>query len=131
MTSLSDLDTIVPQVINQLQAISDKMSRYKKIDTDLRGRALMSEIKAKIDQIKKAVDVYKRPDLRVAYQDYNFDTFVANIRSYIPECEAVYKRITQSENITGYFSDGPLKEEKAATKKKPEETPVPPQPGEE
>lgn len=103
MTTLKDLDRIVPGVISGLQEISDKMGRYKKIDTDLRARALMSEIKAKIEQIDRAWAVYKRPDLRTVYETYNFDAFVANIRAYIPECEAVYQRIIDPEHITGYF----------------------------
>ena len=108
MTTLKDLDRIVPRVISGLQEISDKMSRATKggaliVDTDLKARALISEIKAKIEEISRAWAVYKRPDLRTAYETYNFDAFVANIRAYIPEYEAVYQRMTDPEHITGYF----------------------------
>ena len=103
MTTLKDLDRIVPGVTSGLQEVSDKMGRYKHIDTDLRARALMKEIKEKIEQINRAWAVYKRPDLRVAYENYNFDEFVANIRAYIPECEAAYQRIIDPERTTGYF----------------------------
>lgn len=108
MTTLKDLDRIVPGVIGGLQEISNKMGRAIKCgaliaDTDLRARALMSEIGKKIEQINRAWEVYKRPDLRAAYETYDFDAFVANIRAYIQECEAVYQRIIDSEHITGYF----------------------------
>ena len=103
MTRLRDLDRIVSDVIKELQDISDKMGRYKKIDTDLKARALMSQIKEKIGTINKSMEVFKRADLRQAYENYNFDNFVATIKSYVTEAQAVYERITDPEHITGYF----------------------------
>ena len=103
MTRLRDLDKIVTDVINQLQNISDNMGRYKKIDTDLRARALMKEIKEKIQIIKTSMEVFKRPDLRHLYENYNFDNFVNNIKSYVTEFQADYERIKKFEDITEYY----------------------------
>lgn len=103
MTRLGDLDRIVPDVIKQLQDISDNMGRYKKIDTDLRARALMKEIREKINQINTCLEVFKRPDLRPAYENYNFDEFVTNIKSYVKEAQATYERIKRFEDITEYY----------------------------
>ena len=103
MTRLGDLDRIVPDVIKQLQDISDNMGRYKKIDTDLRARALMKEIREKINQINTCLEVFKRPDLRPAYENYNFDELVTNIKSYVKEAQATYERIKRFEDITEYY----------------------------
>ncbi len=103
MTRLKDLDRIVSDVIKQLQDISDNMGRYKKIDTDLRARALMKEIREKIKQINSCMEVFTRPDLRAAYENYNFDEFVTNIKSYVTESQATYERIKKFEDITEYY----------------------------
>lgn len=102
MTGLKDLDRIVQDVKAQLQDISNKMGRYKKIDTDLRARALMSEIAKKIEQIDLALKTFQMPSLRPAYENYNFDTFVTNIRKYVSEAEADYQRIIMFEDITEF-----------------------------
>ena len=59
MTSLQDLDTIVPNIIRRLDKIHTKLSKYKKINTDYRAKTLMNEIQAKIRQIKKGSTDFK------------------------------------------------------------------------
>ncbi len=103
MTRYKDLEKIVTDVKNQLQSISDNMGRYKKIDTDLRARALMKEIKEKITQINRCMEVFTRPDYRQVYENYNFDEFVNNIKSYVTEAQATYERIKKFEDITEFY----------------------------
>ncbi len=106
MTSLKDLDRIIPDVIAQLEKIASDMSSYKKIKTDLRATALINEIKEKVKQIKLAYETYKRPDLSHLYANYNFDDYVKAITGYVPEYRAVYERIKKFENITDYYDAG-------------------------
>ena len=99
MTTLKDLDRIVPGMVKQLQEISNKMSIYSKIDTDYRARVLMSEIKAQIEQINTSMKIYKSSP---AFTNYNFDNFVARIKNYVIDDEGAYQRIKRFENITDY-----------------------------
>lgn len=106
MTTLRDLEKIVPGIIKELQDISDKMSRYSKIDTDLRARELMSEIKDKIEQIKDNMKVFKNGSL---YVNFNFDEYVVELRNYVTESELIYQRIKRFEKATDYYGDKPFK----------------------
>ena len=99
MTTLSDLERIVPDIISRLEQIRRNMSRYKKLETDYRGKTLMREIEAKIDVIKKVYEVYKTAP---SYKTKNFDNWVAKEEHYVKECTAIYKKIMEYESVTGY-----------------------------
>ena len=59
MTTLQDLETIIPSVISRMEDVASAMSRYKKIKTDGRARVLINEINGKIKQIKKVFTAQK------------------------------------------------------------------------
>ena len=99
MTTLKDLETIIPDVIYQLEEIASAMSRYKKIKTDGRARVLINEINFKIKQIQKVHEVYKTSP---SFQNHNFDEYVKMIRGFIVEYKDVYERIMKFENVIDY-----------------------------
>jgi hypothetical protein len=100
MTTLADLDRIVPDVIGRLDKIRSNMSRYKKINTDFRAKTLMNEIEAKIRQIKKVHEAYRNTP---SYRNKNFDNWVGMQENYIAECTEIYKRIMEFEDVDGYL----------------------------
>ena len=100
MTTLRELRVLVPEIISQLQEISDKMSRYSKIDTDLRARGLISEIEDKIDQIRDNVRVYNGDP---SFANFNFDEYVVWLRNYVTEADLTYQRIKRFEKATDYY----------------------------
>ena len=99
MTTLQDLDRIVPDVIARLDRIHSRMSTYKKLETDYRGKTLMREIEAKIEQIKKVHAAYRATP---SYRNKNFDSWVASLENYIAECQAIYEKIKKYEGVAGY-----------------------------
>ncbi len=99
MTTLKDLETIIPRVIYELEEIASAMSRYKKIKTDGRARVLINEINGKIKQIKKVHEVYKTSP---SFKNHNFDEYVKMIKGYIIEYRDLYKRIMAFENVIDY-----------------------------
>ena len=99
MTTLQQLDYIVPDLIEQLEQIRRNASRYKKIDTDYRAKTLMYEIDAKINQIKKVHAAYKATP---SYKNKDFDNWVNAQKQYIKECKEIYARIKEYENVVGY-----------------------------
>ena len=100
MTTLRELNALVPEIISQLQEISNKMSRYSKIDTDLRARGLMSEIKDKIEQIQSNMGVFNsNPSLA----NFDFDEYVAELRNFVIEEDLTYQRIKRFEKATDYY----------------------------
>ena len=99
MTTLNDLDYIVPQVIKQLEDIASAMSRYKKIKTDGRARVLINEINGKIKQIKKVMVVYHTSP---SFKNHNFDEYVKMIKSYVVDYKDLYNRIMKFENVIDY-----------------------------
>lgn len=105
MTTLQDLETIIPEVISQLEDIASAMSRYKKIKTDGRARVLINEINGKIKQIKKVHEVYKTAP---SFKNHNFDEYVKMIRHFVVEYQDLYERIMKFENIIDYHSDNPF-----------------------
>ena len=101
MTTLRELRVLVPEIISQLQEISDKMSRYSKIDTDLRARGLMSVIEDKIKQIRSNMEVFNG-DL-ITFANFDFDEYVAELRNYVVEADLTYQRIKRFEKATDYY----------------------------
>jgi len=99
MTTLQDLEWIIPDVISKLDDIASAMSRYKKIKTDGRARVLINEINGKIKQIRKVHEVYKNSP---SFQNHNFDEYVKMIRGYIVEYQDLYERIMKFENVIDY-----------------------------
>lgn len=99
MIKLADLEYIVPDIINKLQNIASKMSKYKKINTDYRAKTLINEIAAKINQVKKVHESYKRTP---SYKDKDFSNWVALQNNYINECEYICKKIFEYESVAGY-----------------------------
>ncbi|MBQ8425514.1 MAG: hypothetical protein IJX17_05795 [Clostridia bacterium] len=99
MTTLEDLETIIPDVIKKLEDIASAMSRYKKIKTDGRARVLINEINGKIKQIQKVHVVYKTSP---SFKNHNFDEYVKMIRNYIVEYQDLYERIMKFENVIDY-----------------------------
>ena len=99
MTTLQELERIVPEIIGALEDIRRNMSRYKKLNTDFRGITLMREIEAKIQQIKKVHDVYRTTP---SYRGKDFDNWVRIQRQYVAECHAIYERIKAYEDVAGY-----------------------------
>lgn len=107
MTTLQDLDRIIPEIISQLEKIKSDMSKYKKIKTDYRAKTLINEITAKITQIKKVHDSYKRTP---SYKNKNFDNYVESLRNYVNECKQIYQKIKSYEDVAGYNGDNPFSE---------------------
>ena len=99
MTTLQDLEHIVPDLIARLEQIHRNMSRYKKIKTDFRAVTLMREIEAKIRQIKKVHEAYRATP---SYRNKDFGNWVNMQEQYIKECKAIYDRIMEYESVTGY-----------------------------
>ena len=107
MTTLKDLEKIIPEVIAQLDDIASAMSRYKKIKTAGRARVLINEINGKIKQIKKVHEVYKTSP---SFKNHNFDDYVKMIRGYVVEYKDLYERIMKFENVTDYHANKPFTE---------------------
>ena len=99
MTSLQDLEIVVPNLIRRLDKIHAKLSKYKKINTDFRAKTLMNEINAKINQIKKVHEAYKNTP---SYKDKNFDNWVHLQENYIKECNQICDKIFEYESVMGY-----------------------------
>ena len=99
MTTLSDLERIVPDIIKRLNDIHGRMSKYKKLNTDFRGRTLMREIEAKVRQIQKVHEAYRNTP---SYKNKDFTNWVEMQEQYIKECTAIYKKIMEYESVTGY-----------------------------
>lgn len=99
MTSLQDLEIVVPDIIRRLNKIHSKLSRYKKINTDFRAKTLMNEIQAKINQIKKVHEAYKNTP---SYKNKNFDNWVQLQENYIQECNQICDKIYEYESVMGY-----------------------------
>lgn len=99
MTTLNELEIIVPKVIKELEDIASAMSRYKKIKTDGRARVLINEINFKINQIKKVMVVYRTAP---SFKNHNFDEYVKMIKGYIVEYRDLYNRIMKFENVIDY-----------------------------
>ena len=99
MTSLQDLERIVPDLIRRLDKIHAKLSKYKKINTDFRAKTLMNEIKAKISQIKKVHEAYKNTP---SYKNKDFDNWVKLQENYIKECNQICDKIFEYESVMGY-----------------------------
>ena len=99
MTTLNELETIVPKVIKELEDIASAMSRYKKIKTDGRARVLINEINGKIKQIQKVMVVYRTAP---SFKNHNFDEYVKMIKGYIIEYRDLYNRIMKFENVIDY-----------------------------
>ena len=100
MTTLADLDRLVPELIERLDKIRRDMTKYKKLTTDHRGITLIREIEAKITQIKKVHETYRSTP---SYRNKNFDNWVSIQENYIAECLAIYKRIMDFEDVGGYL----------------------------
>ena len=112
MTTLKDLDKIVPEIISQLEQIARDMSRYKKINTDFRAKTLINEINAKIKETKEVHETYKNtPSLR----NKNFDNFANSLRNYVKECKRIYEKIKSFEDVAGYKGDNPFSENENST----------------
>jgi len=58
MTTLQELETIVPDIIHQLTKIRIKLSKYKKMDTDYRAKTLMNQIDATIKEYQNIFSTY-------------------------------------------------------------------------
>ena len=99
MTTLSDLERIVPDIISRLEQIKWNMSRYKKLETDYRGKTLMREIEAKVRQIQKVHEAYRNTP---SYKNKDFTRWVEMQEQYVKECTAIYKKIMEYESVTGY-----------------------------
>ena len=99
MTTLQDLDRIVPDVIERLEWIRRQMTKYKKIDTDFRAKTLINEIAAKITQIRKVHDSYRAAP---SYRNKNFDNWVAMLEAYVAESHRIYEKIKAYESVKGY-----------------------------
>lgn len=99
MTSLQDLETIVPKIIRQLKDIRGSMSKYKKINTDYRAKTLMNEIDAKINQIEKVHAAYKNTP---SYKNKDFGNWVSRLKHYVDECRAIHDKIYEYESVMGY-----------------------------
>ena len=99
MTTLSDLERIVPDIISRLERIKWNMSRYKKLETDYRGKTLMREIEAKVRQIQKVHEAYRNTP---SYKNKDFTRWVEIQEQYVKECTAIYKKIMEYESVTGY-----------------------------
>ena len=99
MTTLNELETIVPKVIKELEDIASAMSRYKKIKTDGRARVLINEINFKINQIKKVMVVYRTSP---SFKNHNFDEYVKMIKGFVVEYKDLYNRIMKFENVIDY-----------------------------
>ena len=107
MTTLKDLDKIVPEIISQLEQIARDMSKYKKINSDFRAKTLINEINAKIKETKKVHETYKNtPSLR----NKNFDYFVDSLKDYVKDCKRIYEKIKSFEDVAGYKGDNPFSE---------------------
>ena len=100
MTTLADLERVVPDIIQRLDKIRCDMTRYKKLTTDFRGITLIREIEAKISQIKKVHEAYRNTP---SYRNKNFDNWVDIQEKYIAECKEIYKRIIDFEDVGGYL----------------------------
>lgn len=99
MTTLQDLDRIVPDMIARLEQIRRNMSRYKKIDTDYRAKTLMNEINAKIVQIRKVHESYR---IAPSFRNKNFDRWVEMLEEYAADCQRIYEKIMEYEKVKGY-----------------------------
>ncbi|MBQ8425991.1 MAG: hypothetical protein IJX17_08270 [Clostridia bacterium] len=99
MTSLQDLDTIVPDIIRRLNKIYSKLTKYKKINTDYRAKTLMNEITAKINQIKKVHEAYKNTP---SYKNKDFTNWVNMQENYVNECNKICDKIFEYESVMGY-----------------------------
>jgi hypothetical protein len=99
VTTLQDLDRIVPDVIERLEWIRRQMTKYKKIDTDFRAKTLINEIAAKITQIRKVHAAYRATP---SYRNKNFDNWVAMLEAYVAESHRIYEKIKAYENVKGY-----------------------------
>ena len=99
MITLTDLDRIVPGMIERLEYISRQMSKYKKINTDYRAKTLMNEIAAKIRQVEKVHAAYKATP---SYKNKDFTNWVNIVENYIRECQYIYEKIMAYESVAGY-----------------------------
>ena len=99
MITLTDLETIVPEIIAELEKIHRDMSRYKKLNTDFRGITLMREIEAKIRQIKGVHEHYRTAP---SYRTKDFTNWVQKERNYVEECRKIYVKIKAYEDVAGY-----------------------------
>jgi len=99
MTTLKDLEKIIPAFIKELQDIASAMSRYKKITTDGRARVLINEINGKIKQINKVYEVYKTSP---SFKNQNFDGYVEMIQKQIKDYHKYYNIIKSFEDVIDY-----------------------------
>lgn len=99
MTTLKDLEKIIPDSIERMRTIKRNMSRYKKLDTDYRAKTLMNEIDAKINQVESVYELYKTAP---SYKTKNFDNYVNSLNHYVDECQRIYEKIMAYESVAGY-----------------------------
>ena len=99
MTTLQELENIVPDIIRRLDKIHTKLSKYKKMNTDYRAKTLMNEIEAKIRQIRKVHEAYKNTP---SYKNKNFDNWVKMQENYVNECNGICDKIFEYESVMGY-----------------------------
>ncbi len=96
------LKKIMEDVITQLEEIAENMSRYKKIDTDLRAIGLINEINDKIKNIKLFANLYSNPKMLETYKNEDFSEYANQISAYVTEYQKGYERIKKFENVLKY-----------------------------
>ena len=99
MTTLNDLDRIIPEMIRKMEDIASAMSRYKKIKTDGRARVHINEINGTIKRLKSVHQVFKNSP---GFQTQNFDDFVSMYTKKIEEFEKIYNIIMEYESVPEY-----------------------------
>lgn len=99
MTTLKDLERIIPNYIKKMDDIASAMSRYKKYNTDGRARVLINEIKGKIKQIEKVYQLFKTSP---SFKTQNFDEYVKMIEKQTAEFQKLYDIIIQYEDVPEY-----------------------------
>ena len=97
MTTLQDLDRIIPNLIGQLEQLKSEISRYKKLDIDVRARSLINSINKKIQSTKAGYEYFK---ITPEYYSENFDNFVNDIKQFIKNSKKYYEQdIKVRENV--------------------------------
>lgn len=100
MTTLTDLETLIPDIIRRMEDIASAASRYKHFNRDGRARVLINEINGKIKQIKKVHETYKKSP---SFQNQNFDSYIEMLENQIKEFKNTYDIIMQMNDIPYYY----------------------------
>lgn len=108
MVKFEQVKGVIDEVTTKLNQIAEKMSRYSKIDTDYRARALIDEINEKVKQMNNSYNnVFAHEDFKKVYgreSGYDYSEYVKMIQDYVSQYEAIYQRIIKFESVFGYYN---------------------------